>query len=70
MSKFNFSSNPKSSTMEDRFVEPDSFENELGDGTVLAAASIAPGIKWAWEFDNDVPNSKPVNFIEMCSEYK
>jgi hypothetical protein len=64
-----FYSNPKSDTLENRFVNPDKVVNQMGDGTVLAASSIAPGIKWAWEHSQGHTNAKPVNLIELCSEY-
>lgn len=70
LSKMYFYTNPKSDTTENRFAEPDRIETEMGDGTVLAASAMAPGIKWAWEFNQGVQHAKPVNFIELCSEYK
>ena len=43
---------------------------QLGDGTVITASAVSPGIKWAWEFDNKKNNGKPINFVENCSTYK
>lgn len=52
LSKIHYNNNPRSETLEDRFMDPDKTETLLGDGTVMAASAIAPGIKWAWEFEN------------------
>lgn len=51
------------------FCKPDSTENEWGDGTVMTTSAIAPGIKWAYEFDKKEPNTYPVTFAEICSTY-
>lgn len=62
--------NPKISTMRNQFYHLDSQENELGDSSVLTTSAILPGIKWAQEFDEGKAHAKPVNFIELCSQYK
>ena len=40
-----------------------------GDSTVLTTATVAPAVKWAYEFENKVANSKPVTFNELCGTY-
>lgn len=40
-----------------------------GDLSVSATSSISPGIKWAYEFESKIPNTKPVSFNELCGEY-
>ena len=47
LSKFFFEKDPRSQTLQNRFAEPDRVETLMGDGTVLAASSVSPGIKWA-----------------------
>jgi hypothetical protein len=68
--KMSYFENPRSLTLHDEFYMPDSFEYELGDGTVVTTSAIAPGIKWAWEHDNKHEGAKPINFAELCSSYK
>jgi len=51
------------------FYFPDAVINSLGDGTVLTTSAIVPGIKWRYEYLNNVTNSRPVKFIEYCSVY-
>ena len=38
-----------------------------GDDTVPTFSSIMPALKWAYEFDNEVTNSKPVKIVDYCS---
>jgi len=56
-------------TERQNFYFPESEVNSTGDGTVLTTSAIVPGIKWRYEHLNNVPNSKPVKFIEYCSIY-
>jgi hypothetical protein len=50
------------------FAEPTETKYELGDGSVILAASLAAGMKWAYEFDQqDNPDAKPIIFAELCS---
>lgn len=70
-SKIFYNDNPKVSTLIDEFYMPDVTEFELGDSTVLTTSMVAPGIKWAYEFNQkEVPGAKPVNFAELCGTYK
>ena len=61
---------PRSWTTRGRFYPPDSMEKAMGDGTVLAASALGPGIKWADQFRRGAMGAKPVNLIELCSNYK
>lgn len=70
-SKIFYNDNPKSQTLMDEFYMPDVTEFELGDSTVLTTSMVAPGIKWAYEFNQkEVPGAKPINFAELCGIYK
>ena len=42
---------------------------KAGDSSVLTTATVAPAVKWAYEFENKAPNSKPVTFNELCGTY-
>lgn len=66
---FNFKTDPRTQTKQFKIVNPD-WDMGYGDGSVLASSAIIPGIKWADDFKNKVSGAKPVNFIEVCSEYK
>ena len=68
--KVYYYSDPRQKTFKGKAYPPDREEHDFGDGTVLAASSIGPGIKWADEFRRGVRGSKPVNFIEICSQFK
>lgn len=70
LSKINFKKDPRGQTMQNRFAEPDETEMQMGDGTVLVSSAISPGIKWAWEFKNGHKGTKPIKFIEVCSEFE
>jgi hypothetical protein len=59
---------PRSKTLAKEFYWPDAYNYELGDGTVVTASAILPGIKWAYEFNEEPEKTKPVKFIEICSE--
>jgi Lecithin:cholesterol acyltransferase len=68
--EYNYDFDPLPKTLPDdaEFVKPSSVKYAIGDGTVPTASAIAPGIKWAWEFDNKVvPGAKPIIFAEICS---
>lgn len=69
LSKFFYEKDPRSLTLQKRFYMPDGYDYQLGDETVETASAITPAIKWAWEFENELFGSKPVNFIELCSSY-
>lgn len=43
--------------------------NYFGDGTVPTWSALMSAMKWSWEFDNNVPNAKPVKTVEACSYY-
>lgn len=51
------------------FYFPESQESTIGDGTVPTYSAITPAFKWAHEYENGLPNSKPVKLIEYCSQY-
>lgn len=67
---YEYKKNPKIMTDKNEFYEPETENYYYGDGSVLVTSAITPGIKWAWEFDQGVKNSKPVNFIEICGDYQ
>ena len=69
LSKVFFTANPRAQTLQNRFAEPDKIESQMGDGTVLVSSAISPGVKWAWEFSGGTAGAKPVNFVELCSEF-
>jgi hypothetical protein len=69
MSYFEFDENPKHKTSQGKYVEPTFIKTAHGDGTVLSASSIIPGVKWADDWKKRLPGAKPVNIIEMCSTY-
>ena len=52
-----------------RFVEPDSVKNNIGDNQVIITSSLAPGLKWAAEFNAGTAGkyAEPVIFAELCS---
>jgi hypothetical protein len=68
---YQYKNNPKIKTLpEDApYVKPDFVTESFGDGSVLAVSTLVPGFKWAYEFDKKLPNSKPVIFAEICSNY-
>lgn len=51
------------------FVEPDTVINNVGDNQVIIASSLAPGLKWAAEFNAGTAGeyAEPVVFAEICS---
>ena len=51
------------------FVEPDSVINNIGDNQVIVTSSLAPGLKWAAEFNAGTAGqyAEPVVFAEVCS---
>lgn len=51
------------------FVEPNSVINNLGDQSVIVTATLAPGLKWAAEFNSGTAGeyAEPVIFAELCS---
>lgn len=61
-------SDPRSTVNQGKFYPPDDVEYGMGDGTVHTASALLPGIKWAHDFLDKVPGSKPVHLIELCSE--
>lgn len=68
--EYNYDFNPliKTTATNADFVKPSSVSYAIGDGTVITASAIAPGIKWAWEFDRKaVAGAKPIIFAEFCS---
>jgi len=67
--KIIYNSSPKPIVENDEYYAPDTTINESGDGVVLTGSAIVPGIKWASEFDSKVAGAKPVNLVELCSDY-
>lgn len=41
----------------------------MGDGSVDSSSLFYAPLKWAFEFDNEFPNSKPIKFVDFCSVY-
>ena len=60
---------PRSKTLRDEFYIPDAFSYEPGDATVITASALMPGVKWAYEFNQEPENRQPVNFLEICSKF-
>jgi lecithin-cholesterol acyltransferase len=57
-------------THPNEFVEPNREKTMPGDGSVMSASAIIPGIKWAYEHLKSrqvLPHAKPVTFVELCS---
>ncbi|EAR82529.1 lecithin-cholesterol acyltransferase (macronuclear) [Tetrahymena thermophila SB210] len=66
----NYNENPKDKLSVNKdFYFPESQSFTIGDGTVPTYSAITPAFKWAFEFDNQSPNSKPVKLIEYCSKH-
>ncbi len=70
---FTWHYDPKEHTSTDNFAFPNITTYTQGDGTVPVTSSLLPGMKWSWEFENNVhtnsSNPKPVKFVEFCSIY-
>jgi hypothetical protein len=63
-----YEKDPKEETKkEDQFYFPEKTFFAPGDGVVLSNSAIVPGLKWAWEFENKLENSKPVKLVDYCS---
>lgn len=43
--------NPLSRTLKNKMYATDGLHYDLGDGMVLSTSAIAPGVKWAYEYD-------------------
>lgn len=69
ISKIHYNNNPLPKTRRNILYKPDVVETRFGDGTVLTVSAIAPGIKWAWEFEQKIEGAKPVKFVEICSHH-
>lgn len=54
-------------TKREEFYFPDDTDYIWGDGTVTSNSLLIPHIKWKLEHDQNLENSKPVRFVEMCS---
>eukprot|EP00828_Plagiopyla_frontata_P029937 TRINITY_DN387_c0_g4_i1.p1 TRINITY_DN387_c0_g4~~TRINITY_DN387_c0_g4_i1.p1 ORF type:complete len:534 (-),score=69.28 TRINITY_DN387_c0_g4_i1:79-1680(-) len=68
---YNITSNPRNSTDKGNFPSDDEMKihSHWGDSTVNIDNAIVPSLKWAWDFDNNVSNAKPVHMIDYCSNY-
>ena len=60
-----FKEDPRIRTMSQEFYYP-WYTFGFGDGSVSTGSAISPFIKWAWEFENKKPDSKPVVMAELC----
>jgi len=40
-----------------------------GDTTVPSTSAVTPALKWAYEFQTQLPNAKPIKLVDICSEY-
>lgn len=66
-----YESDPRDFTIYNHVYPPDGKKFGQGDQEVLVTSAIAPGIKWAHEHkEGKIKNAKPINIIELCSEYK
>ena len=65
-----YNQDPRTKTSSGQIYVPDKQRDAMGDGAVLAASALGPGIKWADQFRRGVEGAKPVNLIELCSKYK
>lgn len=65
--KMVFKNDPRTRTTFEEFYSPN-MEYTQGDGTVVTASAITPGIKWAYEFTqkSEFPNAKPTTLVEIC----
>ena len=68
--KLYYNKDPKTKTNNGQIYTPDETEMAMGDQGVLAASALGPGIKWADEFMRGKEGAKPVNLIEICSEFR
>ena len=64
-----YNDNPKTYSSNKKIYPPDSILFTRGDGSLTTKSTILPGIKWADDFNNGLPGSKPIIFAEGCSEY-
>jgi len=69
ISRIVYDKDPRSATMKNKFYTPDHIDYKQGDGVVLTTSALTPGIKWADDFAQGAPNAKPVNLIELCSNF-
>lgn len=60
---------PKTKTSQGKMFDPNNVVMGQGDGSVLSTSALIAGIKWGEEFRMKAANSKPVNFLHMCSSY-
>ena len=58
---------PRRYGRQNEFTKDFKKEQSYGDGTVPSYSPLLAGFKWAWEFDNNASNAKPVKIIEQCS---
>jgi Lecithin:cholesterol acyltransferase len=69
--EFHWDSDPTTITRSSNpnFVEPNSVVPNLGDNQVIITSTLAPGLKWASEFNSGVAGkfAEPVVFAELCS---
>ena len=67
--KFVFNFDPKRASSQNRTCNKDemTFSNLNGDDTVPVASVLTPGLKWAQEFIDKVPNAKPIKMLDVCS---
>jgi len=70
VSYFTYDQDPREVIATGEFYKPDSTKTSLGDGIVLTASALVPGIKWAQDFVDKVPGSKPILLAEMCSDFE
>lgn len=66
---FTFNGDPRPITSKLKVVKA-TYTQGMGDGSVITASAIIPGVKWAQDFKKRVSGAKPVNFVELCSQYQ
>lgn len=62
-----YDESPKKYTSQDKYYFPKESKYIKGDGTVCSTSALVGPIKWKIENDKKLENSKPVRFVEMCS---
>jgi hypothetical protein len=65
---FNFKNDPRPETSKQNVVKPE-YTFTYGDQSVNSASAIIPGIKWAQDFKDGEAGAKPIQFVEICSDY-
>ena len=52
-----------------KYYPPDKIIYSYGDETVSTTSTLMAPLKWAYEFDQNIPNAKPIKIIDVCSSF-